>query len=172
MPTLTITDIELKFKEIENKILDINHYSTESYYSKIVSKSWNGILFEWKAQPLKNGGKLKRNRVYGNIHYSYNNQELTRQEAIEECLKPASLRQALIEAQTSIECSMCGLAVVGIDAMNPYQSTIFWNGEMYKRKAWGVLFFRLNDNNEPITLKLCPDCMQRIANGEFRNGND
>jgi hypothetical protein len=67
---------------------------------------------------------------------------------------------------------MCGLVVVGIDAMNPYQSTIFWNGEMYKRKAWGVLFFRLNDNNEPIMLNLCPDCMQRITNGEFRNGNN
>lgn len=165
MSTLTLEDIENKFTIIENKIL----FEVDPNYGRRSSLEWNGILFEWKPQALKNGGKLKRNKVYGNIHYSYNGQELTRQEAIDECSKPAVLRQALIEASTSIECSMCGLVAVGIDAMNPYQSHLFYNGKMYTKKMWGLLFFRLREDNEPIYLNLCPDCMQRIANGEFRD---
>ena len=166
MVTSNIEAIENRFEDIEHRII----YENNPYSGRMSSMSWNGIDFQWKSQALKNGGTVKRNHQYGNIHYSYLEQELTRAEAIQEASKPASLRNALVEAGTMIECSVCGLVVVGKDAMNPYQSTTFQNGNVYSKKPWGLIFWRMRDNNEPMYLNFCPNCLQRIANGEFRDG--
>ena len=167
MVTLTSEDIALHFSDIENEIL----YHINPYFGRTSSKEWMGILFEWKPLALKNGGKLKRNKTYGNIHYSYLGNELTREEAMQEVSKPPSLRQALIEAGTSIECSVCGLVVVGRDAMNPYQSWDINRNGVVNKRSWGLIFWRMRDNNEPMYLNFCPNCLQRIANGEFREDN-
>lgn len=164
MTTLTSESIEQHFQKIEHSIL----YDKDFYYGRKSSDSWMGICFEWKPQALKRGGKLKRNKAYGNIHYYYNGDELTREQAIAEVAKPVALRQALIEASTSIECSMCGLVVVGKNAMNPYTSYGFDNHGVFTKKPWGLVFWKMRDNNEPICLNFCPNCLQRIANGEFR----
>jgi hypothetical protein len=149
------------FEEIETAILNGGW-----------SRSWNGIDFQWKSLALKHGGKQKRKGTYGNIHYFYRDDELTREQAIVEISKPVALRQAIIDATTTIECSMCGLVLVGKDASEPYTSIAYDydRGVMIRKRQWGLVFMRMNDNNEPITLNLCPNCMQRIANGEFREG--
>lgn len=163
---VTTNPIEQRFTEIEQTLLSDN----PSPYYPITSKEWRGIFFYWKANPKKRGGNLRRKGIWGNIHYSYYDKELTRDEAISEVCKPMELRQALIEAQTVIECSMCGKVVVGKEAMNPYQSVRFEGGNVIQQKQWGLMFYRMNPDrlNEPETLNICPDCMDKIAKGKFR----
>ena len=159
MTTQATNNIITHFKDIELSIL-----------AGYCNRTWNGIDFKWVATPLKRGGTLKRKKVYGIIKYSYLGQDMTREEALAEASKPYSLRQALIEATTSIECNMCGLTLVGKDALDPFTSISFDRdtGYVYRKKQWGLVFWKMKENNEPLTLNICPACLQRIANGEFR----
>jgi hypothetical protein len=169
MTTLTTNDIEQKFADIEHCLI-----FGGDVCNKVSHLSWNGIVFIWQPQAHKNGGTIKRYKAYGNIHYYYCDKELTRQEAIIEVSKPPALRQAMIEANTIIECSMCGLVAVGKDALNPYQTSTFIGNQLFNKRAWGVMFYRMdNDNNkEPIMLSICPHCMDSIYNGKFKIKDD
>lgn len=172
MTTLTVESIQNHFQSIEHQIIYGDPYlGMITHHGMITSATWMGIEFIWEPKARKNGGTIKRGHAYGNIHYFYNGQELTRDEAKQEVAKPPALRQALIEANTMIECSMCGLLIVGKEAMNPYQSFagITRDGKALHKKRWGIVFWKRGDNDEPIYLSFCPDCLQRVANGEFRD---
>ena len=167
MTTQAQDSIEAHFQEIEQRML----------LGNISSHYWSNIEFRWMPLTLKRGGTKKRKGSYGDIQYSIevaNRQYkvVTREEALAEARKPHDLRRALIEANTMLECSMCGLVVVGDDAIDPYTSIAYdyKRGAMVHRRQWGLVFMRMNENDEPIMLNLCPNCMQRIANGEFREG--
>ena len=166
MATLTAESINNHFLSIEHRIIFGN-----PTFGKITNVAWRGITFIWEPQAQKNGGNIKRGHAYGNIHYFYGEDELTRDRAIREVAKPPALRQALIEANTMIECSMCGLVVVGAEAMNPYLSFagVTTNGEILHKKSWGIVFWKMDDNGKPIYFSFCPNCLQRVANGEFRD---
>jgi len=149
--------IETKFTLIEQGLLN----PSEPTYYAITSANLSGITIRWVAKPLKNGGSLKRKGVYGYISYCYRGIELTRDEAIKEYCKPPELRQALIEAEAAIECSVCGLVVAGREAIDPYRN----------ERPWGLMFYRMNPDRvhaELITLSVCPDCMDAIYKGRFR----
>src|SRR3990167_6943171 len=146
--------IETKFTLIEQGLLN----PSEPTYYAITSADLSGITIRWVAKPLKNGGSLKRKGVYGYISYCYRGIELTRDEAIKEYCKPPELRQALIEAEAAIECSVCGNVVVGKEAIDPYRSVSYYSGERVERKpSWGLMFYRMNPDrvNESITLSVC-----------------
>jgi hypothetical protein len=153
------------FEKIEQEI--INGNPCISY--------WNGVQFRWLPLSMKNGGTLKRKNNYGNIQYlvevaDRKYEVVSRDVALTEAQKPHDLRQALIEANTMLECSMCGLIVVGEDAIEPYTSITYSykRHEVIRKKQWGLVFWKMKENNEPLTLNICPACLQRIANGEFR----
>jgi hypothetical protein len=158
--------VEYHFKQIEKTLMTRDSFN--GWHNNI---TWMGITLEWKSTPLYKGGNLKRGNVYGKIYYSYLNDYLDRETAILEVLKPKALRQALIEASTSIECSMCGKVVVGKDAIDPYRDIDFSNGRCTEKKAWGLIYYGMQDygiKQEPRYLNFCPDCLSSIANGDYK----
>ena len=145
----------------------LSHIEQSILLGKSSAVTWTGITVEWHSRPLKDGGTLKRKSAYGEFLYSYRDEKLSRSQVISEVLKPLSLRRALIEAEASIECHVCGLIVVGKEAMNPYHSWMLYHGQMVNKPQWGLTFYKMN-GNESICLNICPRCMERIYNGEYK----
>jgi hypothetical protein len=163
MTYTSINDHHTTLEQVEQRILSGESYGIE----------WNGIEISWRTLPLKRGGLIKRNKVYGKLIYEYRDSQLTRDEVLKEIAKPPALRQALIEAETFIECSMCGKVSAGKDAIDPYRTMSFTTQGIYEKRAWGLMFYRMNDDkiNEPILLNICPDCMDDIYNGQYKNAD-
>ncbi len=120
---------------------------------------WMGIEVAWERQAKRDGGTVKRNGSYGRFTYSYRDQSLTLEEAIAEVMKPASLRQALIEAQAVVECTMCSRVVVGREALDA-----FFN--LSGKLRWSSTFQHLPEGYRRIVL--CPRCLAGIVSGDYR----
>lgn len=158
--------IDSKFKVIEQSLLIKDPYFGWGGTAIIM-----GIEIKWIPLPKSKGGNSKRGKTWGKITYSYLGDPLSRDGAISEALKPIGLRRALVEAAASIECSMCGKIVVGKDAIDPYRSTRFIQGQMHECKPWGLIFYGMKDyglKQEPYYLNFCPQCLEDIANGEYK----
>jgi hypothetical protein len=143
-------------------------------YGRSTNVGWMGIEFMWQPLPLSKGGKLKRNGIYGNILYSYRDKNISRDDVISEVMKPASLRQALVEAESVIECSMCGKIAVGQEAIEAHSSYVyeFTDGSpimvmRWPRPCWSSFFYHWI-NDECIHLELCPICKDNIYKGKYR----
>lgn len=133
----------------------------------VTGLTWMGITVSWKRLAKRDGGTSKRNGAYGRYAYEYRGEDLTLEEAINEISKPPSLRQALIEAEAAIECSMCGKVVVGEEALSPYMSIVYRHGQRYEKQPWGLIFWKMVDG-EPEYLNFCPACLEAIGNGEYK----
>ena len=82
---------------------------------------WRGVEFTWEALPLSKGGNLKRGNTYGIIDYRCDGIPLvTKVDVINEVIKSPELKQALKEATTFIQCTMCGKIIVGNEAINAF----------------------------------------------------
>ncbi len=144
------TEVEARLRKCELSLNQVGVIATSA-------STWMGIDVSWQRLAKRDGGITKRNGVYGRYIYTYRNQEITFDEAVDEIMKPRALREALIEATTLIECSMCGKVVVGQEAMNPY----------LQEKPWGYVYWRVI-KNKPVYLNLCPDCLQAVRDGQYR----
>jgi hypothetical protein len=110
---MTEEEAKLKIDKIEKDLTTVGG-STGVY--------WCGVEFEWEALPLSKGGKLKRGSTYGVINYICEGVPLvTKVDVIKEVLKPPELKQALKEAMTFVQCTMCGKIIVGKEAMEAFE---------------------------------------------------
>lgn len=146
---------------------------------------WMGIEFSWKRGTLKSGCTLKRGKAYGKFKYvdtvnsnykpddlNSHGRELTREEAMEECLKPFPLRVANNDMSIITECAGCGEIRVGRENEKDKWGHLFWSkyvGESVFKDVRSNSTFSL-PKHEFITLFMCPECIQRIINGELKVG--
>lgn len=139
------------------KLARMKHDLSEAGVSEI---SWLGITVSWERLPKMRGGVEKRNGVYGRYIYEYRDQELTLEKAIDEILKPASLREALIEAEAVIQCAKCGKVRAGKDAIEANQYYIEGGRNP---QQWGRLSCFIN--GEAKWLDICWECCKEIEEG-------
>lgn len=160
--------------------------------------TWMGVDIQWIPRPKKLGGNIKRGNTYGVIKYniSISDGEITREDAIQELLKPWGLRRILHDVNHMLECAICGHVVIGDEV------TI---GGEDDREDWVSICFRLysplpdgekerilehiqkqsilTNTNESILISLykhsylkpqlswlsiCPKCVAAIARGKIR----
>lgn len=124
------------------------------------SWTWMGIEIQWCPKPRKNGGILRRGKVYGVIKYfdvlrAYKDGsafELTKDAAIAEAMKPISLRTALQEINDAKECYICGNIGVGWD-----------------KDRWGVFSYQPYNNHYRKWLDICDKCTAFIVSRKLEN---
>lgn len=125
------------------------------------SWTWMGINIVWCPKSRKNGGILKRGKVYGVIKYfdtlhtkinSFGYIELSKEEAIKEAMKPMDLRSALQEVNDSIECYICGRIGMGVD-----------------KKKWGKFSYQPYNNPYRKWLDICDKCTAFIVSRKLEN---
>lgn len=170
------TTVITKFSTIEAGLL-------VPYPKGFTSMTWMGIEFSWKRGTKREGCTLKRGKSYGKYKYvdtvnsnykpddlNSHGRELTREEAIEECLKPFQLRVANNDMSIITECACCGKIRVGRENERDKWGHLFWNkyvGESVFKDDRSSSTFAL-PKHEFVYLPICPECIGHIIKGDFK----
>ncbi len=107
--------------------------------------------------PLKNGGIVKRGNAYGCIKYHHDGQEISREDAIKEIMKPSELRKAIHDIESMQVCSLCGDTKMGTDIMYRWRILSLTS---YHGTTWEDA--RLKTDAE---ITLCDTCIMTISKG-------
>ena len=164
-----ITKVELTREYVENQISkSAKEVCTVGGASSVL---WLGIVVMFEINLKSKGGDSKRGNTWGNIKYydwitrSENNNwrgnELTREQAINEILKPMELRKAVVNAFKFRTCSLCGLIEVGNDDFS-YRSEWERVSKIFYKKG-NIGKYPFQEEVSRIKLDFCPECLIAIA---------